>query len=341
MLTLDVFDGDAFRVQDMIQALDRVPYLPSWLGSLEIFTPEPIITDVAQIEKRDTTLSLIKTTPRYSPAPQGVKDPRNLRAFSTLRLKKEDVMNAGEIANVRAFGEATELETLQAEILRRQTKLRNDMEYTLEYHRLGAVQGVLLDSDGSVLYDWFDQWGITQSAEIDFDLDNATPASGVLRKKCNAVIREMKRAAKGAWIPGRTQVYGICGDAFWDDLTAHVEVRTTYLNWSAAADLREGNAFGMFQFGSIVWVNYQGSDDGSEIAVGTDKVKFFPVGAPGVFQQVQSPGESFDEVNTLGQPFYPRTIPDRDRNEKVTIELASYPLHICTHPAMLLRGKRT
>lgn len=341
MLTLDVFNGDAFRTIDMIQALERVPYIPSYLGQLGIFAPEPITTDTASIEKREKTLTLIKTTPRYAPAVQGTKDPRDFRAFKTLRLKKEDTMNAGEIANIRAFGQATELETLQGEILRRQAKLRDDLEYTLEFHRLGAVQGILLDSDGTPLYNWFDEWGISQPAEIDFDLDNASPASGAVRKVCNQVIRSMKRAAKGVWVAGRTQVYGLCGDAFWDDLTAHAEVRQTYLNWQAAADLREGNAFGQFQYGSITWVNYQGSDDNSEIAVGTDKAKFFPVGAPGVFQQIQSPGESFDEVNTLGQPFYPRTIPDRERNEKVDIEIATYPLHICTHPAMLLRGKRT
>lgn len=341
MLTLDVFDGDAFRTIDMIQALDRVPYVPGYLGSLGIFSPEPITTDTASIEKREKTLSLIKSTPRYSPASQGVKDPRDFRAFKTIRLKKEDTMNAGEIANIRAFGQATELETLQGEILRRETKLRDEMELTLEFHRLGALQGILLDSDGSILYNWFDEWGISQSAEIDFDLDAASPASGVLRKACNAVIRSMQRAAKGVWVPGRTQVYGLCGDAFWDDLTAHVEVRQTFLNWQAAADLRNGNAFGEFRFGDITWVNYRGTDDNSTVAVATDKVKFFPVGAPGVFQQILSPGESFDEVNTLGQQFYPHTIPDRERNEKVTIDLASYPLHICTHPAMLLRGKRT
>lgn len=341
MLTLDVFDGDAFRTIDMISALERVPYVPSYLGSLSIFANEPIITDTATIEKREKTLSLIKTSPRYTPPAQGVKDHRDLRAFRTVRLKKEDTMNAGEIANVRAFGTATDLETLQGEILRREIKLRDEMELTLEFHRLGAVQGILLDSDGSVLYNWFDEWGITQPAEIDFDLDAASPASGVLRKACNAVLRTMQRAAKGSWIPGRTEIYALAGDAFWDDLTAHVEVRQTFLNWQAAADLREANAFQTFRFGSITWVNYRGTDDNSQVAIGTDKVKFFPVGANGVFQQVLSPGESFDEVNTLGQQFYPHTIPDRDRNEKVTIDLASYPLHMCTHPAMLLRGKRT
>ena len=51
-------------------------------------------------------------------------------------------------------------------------------------------------------------------------------------------IRQMARAANGAWVQGRTQVHALCGDTFWDQLIAHSEVRQTYLNWTAAADLR-------------------------------------------------------------------------------------------------------
>ena len=41
----------------------------------------------------------------------------------------------------------------------------------------------------------------------------------------------------------------------------------------------------------------------------------FPIVAGGsIFHWVQAPGESFDEVNMFGQPFYSRLIPDDKRN---------------------------
>jgi hypothetical protein len=65
--------------------------------------------------------------------------------------------------------------------------------------RLGAVQGIVLDANGStVIRNWHTEFGISQATEIDFDLDNASPASGAVRKKCNDVMRAMKRAAEGA-----------------------------------------------------------------------------------------------------------------------------------------------
>ncbi len=47
----------------------------------------------------------------------------------------------------------------------------------------------------------------------------------------------------------------------------------------------QGGAFKAFDFADVVWLNYRGSDDNSTIKIPDDKVKFFPVGAPGVFRE--------------------------------------------------------
>jgi len=145
-------------------------------------------------------------------------------------------------------------------------------------------------------------------------------------------------------VPGRTQVIGLAGDDSWDDLTAHQEVRETYLKGQEAADLRNdvGNAYESLRYGNITWINYRGTDDGSKVTIGTDEVKFFPINAPGAFQAAYSPGEWFDVINTQGQDVYAMTLPDTSgRNAFVDIEVYSYPLFICTRPKMLQRGKRT
>jgi hypothetical protein len=230
---------------------------------------------------------------------------------------------------------------LQTEIARRQAKLRGDLELTWEFHRLGAVQGKVLDADGtSVIIDWEAELNQAIPAEVDFDLDNASPASGAVRKKCNAVKRSMIAALKGI---GGNNV-GICalvGDAFWDDLTSHPEVEKTFLATQQAQDLRNGfgTAWSMFKYGEITWINYRGSDDNA-VSVGTDKAKFFPVGA-GIFQVAQSPGESFEYVNTPGLPVYSGIVIDKDRNTWADVEVFSYPLFVCTMPSALFKARRT
>lgn len=341
MATIDVFAGDGFSMMELTAALENVPHKPNGLGAMGIFTPKPIRTNVAAIESRDGVLTLVQTSQRGAPLAQRGNENRKLRHFETHRIALGDRLMASELQGIRAFGSESELQQVQTEALRRLVGVRNDVELTLENMRLGAVQGIVLDADGSTLYDWFSEFGISQASEVDFDLDAASPASGVVRKKCTAIVREMQKQAKGSWIDGQTRVGALCGDAFFDDLVAHSEVRQTYLNQSEARELRNDVAYQQVQYGGITFMNYRGTDDGSTVGINTDKAKFFPIGAKDAFQHVMSPAESFDFVNTLGQEFYAMQIPDKDRNAYVDLEVYSYPLLVCTRPGMLLRAKRT
>lgn len=344
MATMDVFKQDAFNMLSLTTALNKQPFVPSRLGQLNIFTPRPVRTETVAVEERNGVISIIQTSPRGAPLAQRATEKRKIRDFRTARIAKQDHMTASEIQNIRAFGSESELMQVQDEVARRlngPAGLMREVEMTWENMRLGAIQGIVADADGATIYNWFDEFGITAATEIDFDLDNASPASGAVRKKCSQVVRAMQRTAKGAWMPGQTYVQALCGDAFWDDLTAHSEVRQTYLNTMEAKELRGGLAYESFAYGGIVWENYRGTDDGSTIAVGTDKAKFFPVGAPGVFEVAQSPAETFDFVNTPGLPVYGMIVPDDDRNTFVDIEVYSYPLFMCTRPEMLQSARRT
>lgn len=345
MASMDIFNQNAFSMVSMTQGLEKVPYQPSFLRNLNIFTPDPIRTSVAMIEEREGVLNLIKTSDRGAPIAERSTEKRKLRSFEVPRIAKGDTIQASEIDSIRAFGSESELMQVQREIARRvngPTGLLREVEMTWEHMMLGAVQGILVDSDGSTLFNYYTEFGVPQAAEIDFDLDNASPASGAVRKKCNSVLRAMMDNAQGTWTPNTTAM-GLCGDAFFDDLTAHSEVRETYLSQSEAGMLRNevGQAYSAVRYGNITFVNYRGTDDGSTISIGTDKCVFFPVNAPGVFRWVKSPGESLDYVNTLGRDVYSMLIRDRDRNAWVRPEVYSYPLMLCTRPGMLQRAKRT
>jgi hypothetical protein len=347
MATMDVFKQKPFQMVELSAAVQRAPYNPNYLGSLGLFTPKRVRTTSVAIERKGGTLGLVQTSERGAPLAEGKREKRDIRDFRTLRIAKGHTLYAHELQNIRAFGSETEMQQVQmeiADIMNGATGLRASIEITHEHMRLGAVQGVVTDADGSTLFDWFSEFGVSQDAEIDFDLDNASPASGVVRKKCNQVVRQMIRASEGGWVPGQSYVMGLAGDAFWDDLTAHSEVRQTWLNQAAAQELRNGvgTAFGMLTYGNITFVNYRGTDDDSAtVGVGTDKCKFFPVNAPGVFECAYSPAEFLPFVNTPGQDVYAIIVEDRDRQAWVRPELYSYPLHYCTRPKMLQRAKRT
>jgi hypothetical protein len=343
MTTMDIFNQDAFTMVSLTGAISRTPYQPQRLGQMNLFMPMPVRTVTVAVEAVDGKLSVIQTSQRGAPLAQRTTEKRTIRDFRTARIAKGDRIMADEIQGIRAFGSETEVMQVQAEVARRldgPVGIRRDVELTWENMRLGAIQGVVLDADGSTIYDWFAEWGISAPAEIDFDLDNASPASGALRKKCTQVIRAVQRGAKGAFTQG-SRVHAMVGDNFWDDLVAHPEVRATLLATPAAMKLSEDVTWQLLDFGGIVWENYRGTDDASTVAIGTDKAKFFPENAPGVFGHVMSPAETFDYVNTPGLAEYAMIVPDRDRNSFVDVEVYSYPLFICMRPETLQSARRT
>lgn len=340
MLTMDVFKQDAFSSTSLTAVVDKVGYVPGYLGSLPgLFEPVPVRTEAVWIESRGTEAALIQTSPRGAPPDQKGGDRAEARPFKTRRLALSSRIMASELAFIRNFGSETEVKQLQTEIARRQFLLKRDHDLTFENLRLGCIQGIVTDADNSVIYNWATEFGQAIPAELDFDLDNANPASGALRKLCTQVVRSITRGLKG--IGGAAiRVNAICGDDFWDLLIAHPEVRQTYLNYQAAAALRDPVAWETFVFGGISFSNYRGTDDNSKVAVPADKVKFFPAGA-GIFQWAMAPGERFADLGTVGQQFYSAIVTDKDRDAWADVEVYSYPLPVCTMPQALHRGRMT
>lgn len=341
MLSMNVFNQDAFSAISLTAAVDKIDYLPSALSVMPgLIVPDPVRSEVIWIEERSTGFVILPFSPRGAAPHQTGGDTRKARAFGTLRYGDASRITASELFTIRAFGSETALKTLQLEVGRRQQKIQNNNQFTKEYHIFNLVtQAKVLDADGTLKYNWATEFGQTIPTEIDFDLDNATPASGIVRKKCTAVRRSMQIALKG--VGTAREVVGLCGDAFWDDLVSHPEVLKTYENWAAASDLRNGFAkeWQTFRYGDITWINYRGTDDGT-FGVGTDKVKFFPLGS-GIFRWAQSPGEKFEHLGTLGKESYSWMVTDKDRDMWADVELYSYPLPVCTMPSALHQGRRT
>jgi len=341
MIAMDVFNSDAFSATSLSTAVEKIDYVPGFLGTIPgLFEPDPVRSDAIWIEERSTGAVILPTSPRGAPPHQVSGDIRKARAFQTVRVADASRINASELLGIRAFGSETELKTVQEEVARRQFKMKQNMDLTWENLRMGAVLGAVYDADGTTLiYDWAAEFSQTIPTELDFDLDNGSPAEGALRRKCNAVRRSIEIGLKGMTF---SAIYGLCGDAFYDDLTAHPEIIKTYLNQPEASVLRDsyGRPWDSIRYGGIQFVNYRGTDDGSTVAVNTDKAKFFPVGA-GIFKWAMSPGESFADIGSLGSDFYSMIVTDKDRDRWADVEVYSYPLPVCTMPQALYRAKRT
>lgn len=336
-LTLDVFNQDAFNTVSLTDAINNVPFVPGRAGELAGWEEEGITTTSILLDEQNGELVLINPTPRGGPGQTGKEPSRKARSLIVPHYQYDDFIQADSVQNVRAFGQTNVLEVLQDRVNSRlEQHVRWKLDPTLEHQRIGAIKGVILNANGSTLYDLFTEFGVSQEAEIDFDLDNATPASGALRKVCTQVVRKVATNLGGV---GFQRIHALASDSFWDDLIAHPEVRETYKNQAEAQQLRGNAAYEVLDFGGIRFENYRGAV-GSTPFIAADKAHFFPVGVPGLWRTIYAPADYEETVNTVGLPRYAKQYSSPNGKGR-NLESQMNAINYCTRPKVLIKGKRT
>lgn len=330
---LDIFKSDAFSVLTLTDRVNKFPYVPGRAGQIIDWSEEGVATLVIAIEEFGGVLSLVNPSARGGPGSTVGKDKRKLRNLTIPHYQIDDGIYAEEVQGIRAFGEESVVQTVQGVVDARVGRhVMLSLDPTLEFMRLGAARGIILNGDGSTLYNLFTEFNVTQPTEVAFDLTNA--ANGAVRVTCTNVIRTITNAMGNVPFSG---VYAFCSDSFWDDLIKNSEVRATYLNQQEASQLRQGVAYSTLNFGGITFENYRGS--GATPFVITDKAHFFPYGSPGLWRTVYAPADYIETVNTIGLPRYVKQFP-MPNDKGVNLEVQMNPLSYCTRPGTLVQGKR-
>jgi hypothetical protein len=339
---IDLFNDDAFSVASLTGAINDITYVPGRLAKLGLFATQNLDVTIASYEKKGDLLVLVPPSPRGGPGTTVQADPgRTLRPFVVPHFEINDFVKADSVQNVRAFGSATQLMTLVGKVAGRMATHVNSFAATEEYARIGAVKGIITYADGSTL-DLFAEFGVSQEAEIDFDLDNGNPTPGALRKKCAGITRKMQDILGGVPFTG---IHVLCGDNFFDDVLSHPEVRATYDGWGDAKILREGyigpnrDNYPIFDFGGLIFENYRGAV-GSTSFIDADKCHLFPLGVPGLFDSVYSPADYEETVNTIAKRLYAKQYSSQNGKGR-HLDVQMNALQICTRPKTLMKGRRT
>jgi hypothetical protein len=207
--------------------------------------------------------------------------------------------------------------------------MQDNILVTQEYHRMGALQGVILDADGSTIYNLFTEFGVTQQT---LDIAFATSTTKV-RSRIVAAKRLAEDELGGAIITGWR---AFCGKNWFDALIDHATVAEAYKYQQGQQlqnDLRETG----FTYGGVMFEEYRGSvtpqAGGSAVSfVDDDQAWLVPVVA-GLFVTRFAPADYEETVNTIGLPFYAKQAPDPSGfNKYRALEVQSNPISLCLRP---------
>lgn len=207
-------------------------------------------------------------------------------------------------------------------------------DVTLEYHRIGAIKGQILDADGAtVLFNLFTEFNVVQQTK-DFVLSNV--ATDVRQTSVEAA-----RLAEGelGGIP-YTRLRAFCSAGFFDALVGHVNVKTAFQYQEGRAVLAGDLRYVGFEFGGIVWEEYRGSvigsDGNAKPFIPANEAVLFPEG-PDIYRTYFAPADFIETVNTIGLPIYAKTVIDEELQRWAKVHTQSNPLSLCLRPRAVIR----
>lgn len=324
MSVWNVFDPDAFSLQTLTANMNKLEFTPTAIGASGIFEEAGVATLAALIEEIGDSVSLVSVKPRNSSGQVVNLDKAKLHQLSIPHLPERATVMADSVQGVREFGSESNAKSVDSEVQKKLAKMRRQIDYTIEYHRLLALQGSYVDVNGAT-QSAFTLFGVSQDT-VDFALNSDTTK---VRSKCLSVQTKMEAKLKGVPYTGIT---AWCGATFWDDLINHKAVVDTYLNTQMAASLREG-LLNTLQFGDITFKRYRGS---SAVGIAAKEAYAYPEGVPGLFMTRFAPAPYQETVNTTGLPYYAKS---RALPFDVGIEMQaqSNPLNICIRPDAVIK----
>jgi len=326
------FHNPAFSMAALSAAINIIPNRYGRMEALNLFPARPVRTRQIIVEEQAGVLNLLPALPPGSPGTVGTRGKRTVRSFVIPHIPHDDVVLPEEVQGIRAFGSETEMESIAGVMARHLETMRNKHAITLEHLRMGALKGVILDADGSVIYDLFDEFDITP-AVIGFDLANA---NSNVKKKCADVLRHLEDHLKGEFM---TAAHVLCSPEFYDALTDHPKVKDAFTYWQQGAvlinDMRAG-----FTYGGLTFEEYRGqATDVNGVTrrfIAAGEAHVFPLGTVDAFSTYFAPADFNETANTLGQVLYAKQEP-RKFERGTDLHTQSNPLPMCHRPGVLVK----
>jgi hypothetical protein len=257
---------------------------------------------------------------------------RKVRTFRIPKLVYDEYVSPQEVQGVRAFG-GNGQQAMAALLNDKLETARSKHDITLEYLRMGALKGTILDADGSTIYNLFTEFGIVQKT-VDFVLGTSTTK---IADKCREVLRHIEDNLLGEVMQ---RVHVLVSPEFYDKLVTHAKVEAAYANWTAAAERLGGDLRSGFTFGGLTFEEYRGqsTDTSGSVArfIAANDGHAFPVGTVQTFSTFAGPADFNETVGSLGQVYYAKVQPaEFDRGYKVHTQSNVLPL--CMRPAVCVR----
>lgn len=321
-----------YGVAELGEAINVLPNMYGRVNQLNIFPVKGITTTVVAVEEYHGSLTLLPVNPRGAPGTAGTKKRRKLRTFAVPQINHMDGIEPDEVNGVREFGGVNQA-SLDNLVNDKLSTAKSKHDITLEFMRMGALKGVVVDGAGVTVFDYYSEFGITQKV-VDFAFSNVNLD---VRSVCLSIPRWMEDNILGDTISG---VRALVSPEWFDALTSHPNVKAAYANYADAAQRLGGDMRKGFTFGGVTFEEYRANAPDvtgtTQKFIAANEGHAYPEGTQSTFRTYAAPGDFNDTVGQVGQLYYARIEP-RDFNRGYDALTQSNPLPMCMRPQVLVK----
>lgn len=337
MPTVNPFTSDAYSLVALTEAINIFPNNYGKINQMGIFSNTGIRSNVALVERKNGVLNLIPSTPWGGPPSVNTSGKREMISVPVPHIPVIDKVLPNDVQGVRAFGSESQLETIDNMIAEKLQNMSNKHDITLEYLRMGALKGQVIDGDGTtVLVNLFTAFNVTQKV-INLQL---TSSSLDVKTAIQGISRYFEDQLQGETM---SYVLVLCSPEYWDALTSHPNTVLAYQYWMNQQNniIRDDLRAPGFTYQGVVFMEYRGQ---ASLPSGGNPVKFvpaneaiaIPIGTQNVFKTYFAPANFNETVNTVGRPKYAKQEEAR-MGQGWDLWTESNPLPIVTRPDLIVR----
>lgn len=334
MATPNYFENKAFERVELVNTIGRRKWRPKQVTAMNLFNRRGAMTTKAAIEERGDAVSLIQTMERGAPASQYSAPKRKVRLAKIPHFRRESLIEAEELRDLRAYGSETAQATLEQIRNEHLDDLMRDYATTIEHFLMGALRGKLLDADGTELLNMYTFFEQDEPSEVASTLASTT--AGEVRGIFFDLVQSILDGA-GEDATEIDHIHCLASSGYMKALiTSKDFIESVQHDPTASAALRDGHVFKTILWQDIVFeqarIGNSGLTGGSWVPA--DKAIFFPVGPP-IYDLHFAPGRSFADLDSPGLPIYSRAIRDLEEDAWIKLQIESNPLAVCTKPELL------
>lgn len=288
-------NDNKYGVKPLTEAVNNLPSTPTIIRDTGLFVETPLTTTHIDVGGKDGELTLVQAVPRGAIGEPVKTKYQKIKTFKTVHLPKNDVILADDVQDLAVFGSDNKAKAVNEAVLDKAEAMKADIEYSREHLQLGALQGKIINADGTTIYDLYQEFGLKR-AEYVLELSNESLEVGkdiddLLIKQTGFLGNHLSKG----WV-------AFCSPEFLQELQYHPKIKELYARFADGAKVYRDGVEVAFRHRGIDFINYT-HKFGTTADIKAGEAHLSPLGTK-LFKEYLSPANMNGTANTKALAYY-------------------------------------